>query len=56
MPYSEKATRFFQGIAHGMKPRTKTDLTPEKAHELLSHEKKKVEARVKGQKRAMEKL
>lgn len=57
MPYTEKQRQFFQARAHGFKPdRFDTNLTPDKAKELLSHETQKVEARARGQKRALEKL
>lgn len=50
MPWSSKQRRFFQAVSHGMKPtQSGSHLSPEKAKELLSHEKKKVEARKKGQ-------
>jgi hypothetical protein len=56
MPWSEKQKNFFRARAHGFEPdRFKTDLSPQKARELLGHEKKKVEARNRGQRRALEK-
>lgn len=57
MPWTGKQRKFFQAVAHGMKP-TKTDsnLSPAKAKELLAHEKGKVEARKRGQMRALTKL
>ena len=48
MPYSEKATRFFQAVEHGMKPR-KGNLSPQKAGQLLDEAK----ARKEGQKKAI---
>ena len=57
MPYTGKQERFFQAVAHGMKPtKTDSDLTPEKAKELLGHENKKVKARQRGMDRALSKL
>lgn len=57
MPYTEKATKFFRARAHGFEPdRFDTNLSPAKAKELLAHETQKVEARARGQKRALEKL
>ncbi len=57
VPYTEKQRGFFRAVEHGFKPdRFDTSLTPGKAKELLSHEKRKVDARRKGQTRALEKL
>lgn len=56
MPYSGKQERFFQAVAHGMKPKNGSQLTAGKAKELLSHEHKKVKARQNGQMRALNKL
>lgn len=57
MPWTGKQKRFFQAVAHGMKPtKTSSDLSAAKAKELLAHEKGKVEARKKGQMRALTKL
>lgn len=55
MPWTEKQKNFFRATEHGFKPdRFKSTLTPEKAKELLGHEKDKVEARKKGQLRALQ--
>ena len=57
MPWSAAQRRFFQGVKHGMKPRKgggSSNLSPSKAASLLSHEDRKVKARIKGQKRALE--
>lgn len=59
MPWSEKQNRYFQAVAHGWKPRRKGQARPlsaSKAKELLSHEDRKIQAKVKGQKRALESL
>jgi hypothetical protein len=56
MPWTENQRNFFRAVEHGFKPdRFKSKLSPEKAKELLGHEKKKVEARNRGQRRALEK-
>lgn len=59
MPYTDKQRRFFQAVAHGMKPRKTGEgrgLTTGKAKELLEHEDKKVKARQAGQTRALARL
>lgn len=59
MPWSEKQKRFFQARAHGWEPtksQSKSTLSQAKAKELLAHEKGKVEARKKGQMRALTRL
>lgn len=56
MPYTDKQRRFFQGVAHGMKPRQDSSLTPAKAKTLLSHEDDKIKAKIAGQRRALKAL
>ena len=57
MPYTAKQTRFFQAVAHGMRPtKSSSSLTADKAKELLSHDEAKEKAKRKGQERALAKL
>lgn len=49
MPYTAKQEKFFQAVAHGMKPRN-SSLSQEKAKKLAA------EAKIKGQKKALREL
>ena len=57
MPYSDKQAKFFQAVAHGMKPKGKNKLSKEEAAKMAPEsEMMDKEATKKGRKRALREM